>query len=141
MNLTFDDVLIDSTALSNKILSANLRVDLIAGVTRGGWIPSRILSGLIGVKKMTSIGLSYTDESRTTLGTYQLPDPMPSGLHILVVEDCLESGYSLSVAKSIFSKDNNVSTASLYITKKTTFYPDFFVKKYDSVPVFPWENR
>jgi len=140
VDLTFDQIVVDAATLAARLKSADVRADFIVGVTRGGWIPARLLSAELGVKRLLSIGLTYADETRSDLVAYQLPQPMPAGKRLLVVEDCLESGFSLHKAKQISCEaGNTVTTASLYITRKTCFKPDFFQTTYDVPPAFPWE--
>lgn len=137
--MTFDEFLGNCEKLANKIKNTGFRPDCIVGVARGGWIPSRVLSSNLGVKDLLSIGIKYTDESRTTLHPYSKPDPMPIGKHILLVEDCLESGKSLEAAVNLFSQENTVKSASLFITINTIYKSDYYLDTLVSPPTFPWE--
>ncbi len=138
--MNFSEVLADVKFLAQKISASGYEPDFLVGLARGGWIPTRLLSNALHVKEILSIGMKYADSTRTTLIAYSLPAPMPVGKRLLLVEDCLESGKSLVEAKKILeSADNEVRTASLYVTDKTQTQPDYFVKHYPVPPQFPWE--
>lgn len=138
--LKFNLVLQDIKKLAAVIRQFGFVPDYIVGVTRGGWIPARLLSNELEVRKLLSVGLNYTNNERTRLDAYQLPDPMPYEKKLLIVEDCLESGYSLARAAELFQETKNfIKTASLYTTAKTTYKPDFSIREYDHPPRFPWE--
>jgi hypoxanthine phosphoribosyltransferase len=141
MQLSFDQILADCDHLAKNIRASGFSPDFIVGITRGGWIPSRLLSSALKVKKILSIGLMYTDASRTNLDAYQIPNPMPLNEKLLIVEDCLESGFSLYRAAQIFHDQGNaVKTAALYITDKTIYPADFFYARHAVAPKFPWEK-
>ena len=126
--------------LAGQIEVANIGYDYIAGIARGGWVPARILSTLLGIKQLLSIGPAYTDAARTVITSYSLPAPMPTGKTNLVVEDCLESGKSLEYTVKLLKEASNVVfSASIFTTDKTQFLPDFYVAKLSKPPQFPWE--
>lgn len=116
-------------------------VDALVGVTRGGWVPARVLSSLLGVRRMYSIGLHYADAERRRLVCYDDPAPfIAPASTLLVVEDCLETGQALNVAREhLGAGGHRVWTAALFMTKRTVFIPDFCVDRVDDPPVFPWE--
>ncbi len=130
----------DLKTLAASIRAAQFVPDMIVAVARGGWIPTRFLSDLLGVKRIASIGLTYTDAARSQLVAYSLPEPIEAKQKLLLVEDCLESGRSLLEAKNILTACGaEIRTAALYTTAQTGFNPDFAVRRYDSPPPMPWE--
>jgi uncharacterized protein len=130
----------DLEKLAASIRAAQFVPDMIVAVARGGWIPTRFLSDLLGVNRIASIGLAYTNAARSQLVAYSLPEPIEPKQKLLLVEDCLESGRSLLEAKSILTaRGAEIRTAALYTTAKTAFTPDFAVRRYDSPPPMPWE--
>ena len=106
--MTFDDVVLEAFTLGDKIRVAGFAPEYLVGVARGGWIPVRLLSTALSVKRLLSIGLAYADSERTRLEPYSLPAPFPTDSRLLIVEDCLESGRSLAVARDIFSRNGNM---------------------------------
>lgn len=138
--MNFPDVVEQIEALGGQIGASAWRPDFLVGLARGGWIPTRLLSDVLGVKEILSLGLRYRDATRTTLIAYSLPEPMPSGKKLLLIEDCLESGKSLCEARRLLeAAGNEVRTACLYITDTTQTRPDYFLEQRPTPPTFPWE--
>lgn len=110
-------------------------------VARGGWIPTRLLSTHLAVKNIVSIGIKYADATRTKLTTYSLPQ-VPDGVkNILLVEDMLESGNSLKWASEFYKENGySVKTVACYVTPKTSFIVDYFLRKVPLDTKFPWEG-
>jgi hypoxanthine phosphoribosyltransferase len=130
----------DLEKLAASIRAAQFMPDMVVAVARGGWIPTRFLSDLLGVKRIASIGLAYADAARSQLVAYSLPEPIEPKQKILLVEDCLESGRTLLEAKNILTaRGAEIRTAALYTIANTGFNPDFAVRRYDSPPPMPWE--
>lgn len=138
--MDFSEVLDHANKLAHQITESGYQPDFLVGLARGGWIPTRLLSDALGVKEILSIGLRYADTSRTTFVTYSLPDPMPSGRKLLLIEDCLESGKSLLAAQRILqSAGNEVRTACLFVTDMTQVQPDYALERLPVPAQFPWE--
>ena len=139
-SMNFPEILTHTATLARKITISGFQPDSLVGLARGGWIPTRLLSDALGVKEILSIGMRYTDASRTSLVAYSLPAPLPTGKRLLLIEDCLESGRSLLEAKRILeSAGNEVRTACLFITNDTSMEPDYFLVRLPAPPRFPWE--
>lgn len=138
--LSWDEVMKITDILANKINGSNFHPDWLVGLARGGWIPTRLLSDKITVKKLASIGITYTDSERKVLEAYSLPSMIQKGQKILLIEDRLESGKSLKKAKEIFeTKGIIVKTACYFIMTKSVITPDFFLDLNDEDIIFPWE--
>jgi uncharacterized protein len=139
--MEFSEVVEYSRTLSNQIRARNGAFDGLVGVTRGGWVPARLMSSLLSVKRLYSIGLHYADTERKKLLCYDDPGHfIPPASTLLVLEDCLETGNALSFAKQhLSSKGHKVFTAALFVTRRTAFIPDFYVDCLDDPPDFPWE--
>lgn len=120
--------------LSKKI---DYRPDIIVGISRGGLVPSRLLSTDLQVKEMYCLSVRKVGEERKVV-TDILDDLVDK--KILLVEDMLETGRSLIVAKKYLeSKDAKVKTACLYTMSISEIYPDFYIRQVQEVEKFPWE--
>lgn len=139
--MTFEEVAHVTRSLAGKISADLPKLDGLVGVSRGGWVPTRMLSSLLSVKRIYSIGLQYSDPARTQLVCYDDPAPFLSAPAVLlVIEDCLETGNALRYAKDhLVSKGHTVHTAALFLTKKSAFVPDFYIERLEVPPSFPWE--
>ncbi|WP_338773058.1 phosphoribosyltransferase family protein [Nocardia vulneris] len=112
--------------------------DAIVGISRGGWIPARLLAEHLGIKRLYSMGLQYSDSKRTTLETYQFPHIENS--RVILIEDATESGRALDYGRKVLEPKNNfVLTASLLVKKGGPFPSQAFCDEVDVVPRFPWE--
>jgi hypoxanthine phosphoribosyltransferase len=139
-SMNFPEILSHTATLACKIKASGFQPDFLVGLARGGWIPTRLLSDALSVREILSIGMRYTDASRTSLVAYSLPAPMPTGKRLLLIEDCRESGRSLLEARRILeSAGNQVRTACLFITDGTPLEPDYFLARLPAPPRFPWE--
>jgi hypothetical protein len=62
------------------------------------------------------------------------------GKLVLLVEDVLETGKSLEVAKNYLDLQGaTVKTAALYVLSSSTLKPDYYLGVCEEVPLFPWE--
>jgi hypoxanthine phosphoribosyltransferase len=139
--MEFAEVIECCRTLSERIRARNGAFDGLVGVTRGGWVPARLMSSLLSVKRLYSIGLQYADTERTKLVCYDDPARfIPPASTLLVIEDCLETGNALRFAKQhLGSNGHTVLTAALFVTRRSAFIPDFYVDRLDAPPGFPWE--
>jgi len=113
----------------------------IVGLSRGGLVPSDIISNMLNIRKVYSIGLrTYADQEKANNAElYQVPD-ISSMQKILLIDDISDSGDSfISIKEMLVNKE--VVTASLFLKKRTKFVPDVYTKKAkdESWVVFPWE--
>lgn len=131
----------DTKMLANQIKEDNFEPEILIAVARGGWFPTRFLSDYLKVKNIASIGIKYIDDERTQLYAYSHPS-IPDNINkVLIIEDMLESGKSIKWAQKYYEElGYNVKIASIYITDKTPFSPDYFCKKIDISTRFPWES-
>jgi xanthine phosphoribosyltransferase len=112
----------------------------IMGLSRGGLVPSVIISNMLNIRKVYSVGLkTYTEQEKTTAELYQVPD-LSSMNKILLVDDISDTGESFLQTKEMLV-NKEVVTASLFLKNKTKFIPDIVARKAnnDSWVVFPWE--
>lgn len=122
--------------LAEKIKS-DFQPDLIIGVMRGGAVPARLLSRELGVKSMYGVSVEKDGEERKVM-TDLLIDL--KGKKILLVEDMLETGRSLIVAKKYLeSKGAEVKTVCLYTMPQSEIKPDYFLSEVKKAQKFPWE--
>ena len=129
-----------------KIRSENFTPDTIIAITRGGWIPARILSDLLEVYDLTTIrvefylGLSKT--RKKPILTQKLSKQIASK-KILLVDDIADSGKSLQIAKNhILQKDPKVvKIATLYKKPQSKVEPNYYEKIAKHWIIFPWDIR
>lgn len=112
----------------------------IVGISRGGLVPAVVISNLLGIRKVYSLGLkTYEDQTRNSAEIYQVPDLADSN-KILLVDDISDTGESFIIVKKLYSHKQLV-TVSVYMKQKTKFVPDIVGENIDNNNwvVFPWE--
>lgn len=112
----------------------------IVGLSRGGLVPSVIISNMLNIRKVYSLGLrSYKDHKKSDSEIYQVPD-LSSMSRILIVDDISDTGESFKqITEMLAGKD--IITASLFLKDKTEFIPNIYGSKVKNEQwvVFPWE--
>jgi hypoxanthine phosphoribosyltransferase len=112
----------------------------IIGLSRGGLIPAVIISNMLNIRKVYSLGLkSYEEERQGEVEIYQVPE-ISTMDRILLIDDISDSGTSFKLTKDMLI-DKEVITASLFLKHKTAFKPNVYGKIVpdDLWVVFPWE--
>ena len=131
---------------TEKILSDKFIPDTIIAITRGGWIPARLLSDLLEVSNITTIRVEfYLDLCKTRkkpILTQKLTEQIKSK-KILLVDDVADSGKSLQVAKNHILKKNPVilKIATLYKKPQSKIEPNFYEKITKHWIIFPWDIK
>ena len=111
--------------------------DIIIGIARGGVIPAVLLSKLLEVKDLYVLKVWREGEERRIIAEIFTN---VSGKKVLVVEDMLETGKRLTVAREYLeSKGASVQTACFYTMPMTKVQPNFFLREVQEVQRFPWE--
>ena len=111
--------------------------DIIVAIVQRGIIPARLLSSYLGVPAMYCLNVRKTGDDRRI--TSEIWEDI-QGKKILLIEDMLETGKSLIVAKAYLEgRGSGVKTACLYTMAVSEIQPDYFVKTVSSLQAFPWE--
>lgn len=134
MNMDWNGLEREMKMLAEKI---DYKPDAIIGIVRGGLVPARILSSMLHAKEMYCLTVRKNGDERRVVT--EITDDL-SDKNILLVEDMLETGKSLIVAKKYLEhRGAKVKTACLFIMPKSEIVPDFFLRKIEEPMHFPWE--
>ena len=141
----WDDIYDMLLELAVRIRRSGFQPDLIVGVSRGGWVPGRVLSDLLAnsrtanVKVEFYVGIGKT--SRRPLVTQPISEEI-SGKQVLLVDDVADTGESLLVAlKHVRERGaGEIRTVTIYHKPHSKFKPDFFAETTGRWIVFPWER-
>jgi xanthine phosphoribosyltransferase len=112
----------------------------IVGISRGGLVPAVVISNLLGIRKVHSLGLkTYKDQQKDGAEIYQIPDLAHSN-KVLLIDDISDTGESFVIVKNLYSHKELI-TVSIYMKEKTRFIPDVVGENVDNDVwvVFPWE--
>jgi uncharacterized protein len=130
---------------SHSIRGSGFCPDVIVGVSRGGWLPARVLSDLLENANLANAKAeSYTGIA--TGGTPSLTQSVSAdvaGKRVLVVDEVADSGKSMRlVAEHVAAIGAcKVKTATLFLKGDCPFSPDFNEAETNAWVVFLWEIK
>jgi hypothetical protein len=134
-----------SRQLAHQIRDARVNIEMIVAIGRGGYMPARLLSDLLGIFNLASFKIEHyhgAHKGSTALVKYGLNAPV-DGQHILLVDDVSDSGDTFHVAiEHIQSLGNpeQIHTAVLHHKVVSSFVPDFYAEKVEQWRwiIYPW---
>jgi len=133
--------------LAERVRSANAVPETIVALTRGGWVPSRLLCDRLGVKRLVSVRAQHWGVTATPDGKAKLTEGISGpveGQKVLVVDDITDTGESLSLAAAHVAEQHpaRLETAACLHIAHSKFVPTYFAEE---IPregwvwvVFPW---
>jgi uncharacterized protein len=132
-------------ALARKVNKSGYKPEIIIGISRGGWIPARILSDMLCVYQVASIGVCFYKGVGLTNEKPKLTQDLNvdiKGKRVLLVDDVADTGESLVLArqKVLELSPSEVRVATLHYKPHSKFLPEFYAEKSTSWLVYPWER-
>lgn len=131
---------------AGKIRRGGFKPDVIVGVTRGGWVPARVLSDLLGIHALAAIRVEFyvgIAETRNAPVLSQGVSVDVAGKKALLVDDVADTGKSLLVAVEHLQQQgaSEVRVATVYRKPLSAVTPDYFEKETRDWVVFPWDAK
>ena len=129
--------------LADKIKEMGFKPDVIVGVSRGGWLPARVLSDLLDNPTLANIRVGfYVDVYKTVsepVITQQVSVSVKD-IQVLVVDDITDTGKSLQLVwENLMTEAKDVKSVTLYHKAWSCFTPDLYARETDAWIIFPWE--
>ncbi|MEM4519332.1 MAG: phosphoribosyltransferase [Sulfolobales archaeon] len=123
-----------SRELSKIIKSSGYKPDVIVAVARGGYVPARLLCDFLGVENLLSIQSQHWTEAakvaERALIKFRYSVDL-SGMKVLLVDDIVDTGESLMLAKNFIINEwrpSDVKIAALqWISPVAKLKPDFYL--------------
>jgi len=145
---TWADVDRWAATLAAKVRAADHPPQVIVALTRGGWVPARLVADHLGVKRLIALQTAHWGVTATKDGHAALTDRLSGsveGMSVLVVDDITDTGESLQLAVDHIRTEGRParleSATCLHITH-SKFIPTYYAEE---VPadrwvwvVFPW---
>ncbi len=130
--------------VANQVRRSGYKPDLLVAVSRGGWIPGRVLSDLLENPNIATIKVEYYVDIYKTHTKPKITQPLPievKGKKILLIDDIADSGKSLKLVKEHLVKQGaaDVKICTLYYKPWSILTPDFSVRMTDAWVCFPHE--
>lgn len=131
--------------LAEQIKRSKYQPDLIVAIARGGWIPGRLLSDLLGKSDIATIKVEHYVDFYKTREKPEITQPLPidvRGKKILIVDDLADSGSSLKLVMEYLRKQGakDVKICTLYWKPWSVVVPDFYARETDAWICFPHET-
>ena len=131
---------------AEKIRQSSFKPDVIVGVTRGGWVPARVLSDLLGVPDFATVRVEFylgVAETRNEPVLIQGVSAAVTGKKVLIVDDVADTGKSLQLAREHVLQQGatEVKIATVYRKPWSVIKPDYYETETSCWVVFPWETK
>ncbi|HOJ92837.1 MAG TPA: phosphoribosyltransferase [Dictyoglomaceae bacterium] len=132
--------------IADKIKKIRFEPEIIVGIARGGWIPARILSDLLGNSYTANLKIDFyrgVGETKEKPVITQTVSTIVEGKKILISDDVADSGKSLKVAQEHLEQcgASQVKIATIFYKPWSIVKPDFYIKETEAWIVFPWERK
>ncbi|MEM0361135.1 MAG: phosphoribosyltransferase family protein [Sulfolobales archaeon] len=133
-----------SYRLAGVVVGSGYVPDVLVAVSRGGLVPARIVSDVVGVDDVYSIkaslwGVGGKVFDDVLLHRVELP---VGGRKVLVVDDVVDSGSTLTKVVEYVKlfKPADVRTAVIHVKPTSKYLPDYYVSKLDVWVwvIYPW---
>ncbi|UCF45567.1 MAG: phosphoribosyltransferase [Candidatus Bathyarchaeota archaeon] len=131
---------------ANKIRQSGFEPDVIVGITRGGWIPARVLSDLLEIPDLATVRVEFylgVAETRNEPVLTQGVPAVVTGKKALIVDDVADTGKSLQLAREHVLQQGatEVRIATVYRKPWSAIKPDYYETETSCWIVFPWETK
>ena len=132
--------------LSEAVRKSGFEPDVIVGVSRGGWIPARIMSDLLETPKLANVTAEFYVGVAETKHEPTITQPISVSVKdkkVLVVDDVADTGESLKLVNSHLKNQgaSDIKIATIYYKPWSIIVPHYYEKETRYWIVFPWEQK
>ncbi len=120
----------------------------VVGMSRGGWIPARLVADRLGVKRLLTLQTSHWGVTATRSGKAEITQALSgrvAGEAVLIVDDITDTGESLILASDYIRREgrpSHIETATLLHITHSKLVPTYYAEEIPSDRwvwvVFPW---
>jgi len=144
--VSWDEVVDMCKQLAEKIEENGYIPEVMVGLARSGFVPSRILSDLLGVTNLVALKVEHwldtTGEHKDEATIpYEFPLPV-EGKKVLVVDDIVDTGKSMEVSVGYLRrfKPSTLKTAVMQYITSSQHVPDYYAVKVEGWTwfIYPW---
>ncbi len=145
--VTYDEISKWTTDVAKQVQASGFEPTVIVGLTRGGWVPARLLCDTLSVKKLYAVKTEHWGVTANQDGKALLTQELSVDIKneaVLIVDDITDTGESLTLATAhLFKKHpRDIKTSTLLHIAHSKMEPDFYSVR---VPedkwtwfIFPW---
>jgi uncharacterized protein len=143
--ITWEEVYSLCRQLVLQLRKANFQIDIIIAIARGGYVPGRLLSDMLGIHDLTSFKIEHylgADKQHEAFVKYPLNADI-NGRNVLLLDDVCDSGDTFEVAVEHIrycGTVNEMRTADLHLKTVSKFIPDFYAETISEWRwlIYPW---
>jgi hypoxanthine phosphoribosyltransferase len=133
--------------IAQEIRTRDRVPDTFVALTRGGWVPARLLADRLGVKRLLALRAQHWGLTATPTGAAELADRLTTSLEgasVLLIDDITDTGDSLRLATRHVEElhPKRLESAACLHIGHSTFRPTYIGEE---IPrdawvwvVFPW---
>ena len=132
--------------LAEAVRKSGFEPDVIVGVSRGGWIPARIMSDLLETPKLANVTAEFYVGVAETKREPTITQPVSVSVKdkkVLVVDDVADTGESLKHVNLHLKNQgaSEIKIATIYYKPWSIIVPHCYEKETRCWIVFPWEQK
>lgn len=133
--------------VAKKIRNSRFHPSVVIGLTRGGWVPARLLCDHLKVKKLYAVKTEHWGVTANPDGKALLTQELNISIqedNVLVVDDITDTGESLMLAMAHLSimHPRQLHSATLLHITHSKFEPDYYTVEVPKEKwtwfIFPW---
>ncbi len=129
--------------IAMQILKHNFVPETIVALKRGGSIPATIIAHMFDIDKDNIVHVSYSSKNGSKGDGKSAYNFLPRVYtqNVLVVDDIVDSGWTMNEVVGIYKPNHNVLSAVLYYKTGSVYKPDFTWQEIpDDAPwiIYPW---
>ncbi|MEM3382549.1 MAG: hypothetical protein QXL52_04240 [Nitrososphaerales archaeon] len=120
--------------LVKKVKESGYKPDVIIGISKGGWVVSRLLCDYTDCKEIISLDLKRSKKIILSFLNKNLLEK-----RILLVDDVIDENI-IQYIKSIIPLEKRIKILSLFYTKGNV-KPDYYIEEVSNMIEFPWNSE
>jgi hypoxanthine phosphoribosyltransferase len=130
---------------ADEIRNSRFKPDVIVAISRGGWLPARVLSDLLETS-LANVRVEFYLSIAETKNEPVLSQSVSAsviGKTVLIVDDVADTGKSLKLVKEHILQHGakEARIATIYYKPWSVVKPDYFGRETRLWIVFPWEIK
>ena len=143
---SWNQVYIFLQKIADAVKKSKYEPDIIVGVSRGGWIPARIMVDLLENPTLANIATEYYLGVAETKHEPSITQPVSISVKdkkVLVVDDVADTGESLKLVNAHLKEKgaSEIRIATIYYKQWSVTVPQYYAKETCMWIIFPWEQK
>lgn len=137
-----------SEKLAREIQDSGYSPDVVVAISRGGLVPARIVSDILGVDDVVTIGVKYWGlaqrRAERPVLYHGIEPGVVQGKKVVVVDEVADTGHTLHLTKNLLDLMGaaEAKTAVLHLKTTSRFTPDYYAEKIEEWVwiSYPWSR-